>query len=262
MMVGESDADELADGLGAEQRRLYSAVCAWEAIAGLCRAYKCSVPSARAEVQSFIDLNDLQLVPIGTARTRPCDPGLCRVRQGAARRRAQHGRLLRLRVCEGQPREAAVQRRRPREDGRQRGGVKRPAAGQAQDSLFQVEGYGSSDADRREEGVCASVVSGCGAAPVVRPGEHVLDPVPLPVEHLVIGDRQLSVLGRRNAGCRAALRECFAEPVAVVAAICNQARGLWQRAEHNPIAGVVTRLAFGEQQYQWSTFAIADRVQL
>ena len=65
MMAGESDADELADRLGAERMRFCSAISVWEAIAGLCRTYVFSVPSARTEVQSFIELNDLKVVSVG-----------------------------------------------------------------------------------------------------------------------------------------------------------------------------------------------------
>ena len=65
MMVGEGDADELADLLGADGQRLCSAVSVWETIAGLCRTYVFSIPSARTVAQSFIELNDLKLASIG-----------------------------------------------------------------------------------------------------------------------------------------------------------------------------------------------------
>ena len=65
MMAGEADADDLADRLGTEQPRLCSAVSVWETIAGLCRAYMFSVPSARTAVQSFMELNDMKFVTIG-----------------------------------------------------------------------------------------------------------------------------------------------------------------------------------------------------
>jgi ribonuclease VapC len=48
MMAGESDADVLADRLGAERMRLCSAISPWETVARLCRTYAFSVPSARA----------------------------------------------------------------------------------------------------------------------------------------------------------------------------------------------------------------------
>jgi ribonuclease VapC len=65
MMAGEGDADQLADRLGAEAVRLCSAISVWEAVAGLCRSYAFSVRSAREQVTSFIELNDLKLVGIG-----------------------------------------------------------------------------------------------------------------------------------------------------------------------------------------------------
>ena len=65
MMTGESEANGLADRLGAERLRLCSAISVWETIAGLCRTHTFSVPSARAVVQSFIELNDLRFVGIG-----------------------------------------------------------------------------------------------------------------------------------------------------------------------------------------------------
>jgi ribonuclease VapC len=65
MMAGEGDADELADRLGAESLRICSAISVWETIAGLCRSYMFSVPSARTVVQGFIELNGLKLVDIG-----------------------------------------------------------------------------------------------------------------------------------------------------------------------------------------------------
>jgi ribonuclease VapC len=65
MIAGESDADDLADRLEAEQPRFCSAVSVWETIAGLCREYMFSVPSARSTVQSFTEMNDLGFVNIG-----------------------------------------------------------------------------------------------------------------------------------------------------------------------------------------------------
>jgi ribonuclease VapC len=65
MIAGESDADVLADRLEAEPLRICSAMSVWETIAGLCRSYAFSVPSAQSVVQSFIALNELKFVSIG-----------------------------------------------------------------------------------------------------------------------------------------------------------------------------------------------------
>ena len=65
LIAGESDADNLADQLEAEPLRICSAMSVWETIAGLCRSYAFSVPSAQSVVQSFIALNELKFVGIG-----------------------------------------------------------------------------------------------------------------------------------------------------------------------------------------------------
>ena len=65
MMAGESDADALADRLGAERMRLCSAMSIWETVAGLCRTYVFSVSSARTAVRSFIEFKDFRFVSIG-----------------------------------------------------------------------------------------------------------------------------------------------------------------------------------------------------
>ena len=65
MIAGERDADALADRLAAEPVRLCSAISVWETVAGLCRTYRFSVPSARTVVQSFIEMSGLKFVDIG-----------------------------------------------------------------------------------------------------------------------------------------------------------------------------------------------------
>ncbi len=65
MMAGEGDADDLADRLETERPRLCSAISLWETVAGLCRTYTFSVPSAHSVIQSFVELNSIELVNIG-----------------------------------------------------------------------------------------------------------------------------------------------------------------------------------------------------
>jgi ribonuclease VapC len=65
MMVGEPDADALADRLGTDRLRLCSAISVWETVAGLCRSYRFSVEAARTTVRSFLDLNGIEYVGIG-----------------------------------------------------------------------------------------------------------------------------------------------------------------------------------------------------
>ncbi len=65
IIAGEADADGLSDILDADPVRLCSALSVWETIAGLCRSYMFSVPSARATVQRFLSVGEFQFVRIG-----------------------------------------------------------------------------------------------------------------------------------------------------------------------------------------------------
>ena len=65
IIAGEPEADRLADLLEAERLRLYSALSAWETIAGLCRSYAFSVSAAGTHVSRFLETGNFQLVGIG-----------------------------------------------------------------------------------------------------------------------------------------------------------------------------------------------------
>ncbi len=65
ILTAENDAIELADCLERDPDRLYSPISAWETVAGLCHAYRFSVPQARQRVGLFVSELDFRLVPIG-----------------------------------------------------------------------------------------------------------------------------------------------------------------------------------------------------
>jgi ribonuclease VapC len=65
IITGEDGADALADRLEADRQRLCSAVSVWETVAGLCRSYIFSVPTARIHVRRFLDAGRFELVGIG-----------------------------------------------------------------------------------------------------------------------------------------------------------------------------------------------------
>ena len=65
MIAVESDAAALADLVEADRLRLCSAVSVWETVAGLCRSYTFSVPSARTHVRRFLEVGNMQFVGIG-----------------------------------------------------------------------------------------------------------------------------------------------------------------------------------------------------
>jgi ribonuclease VapC len=65
IIAGEPDADELANRLEADRLRFCSALSVWETVAGLCRRYTFSIPSAREHVRRFLALGNMQFVNIG-----------------------------------------------------------------------------------------------------------------------------------------------------------------------------------------------------
>jgi ribonuclease VapC len=65
IIARERDALDLADCLEQDRERLYSALSAWETVAGLTHAYKFTVEQSRARVRLFLEELDFRLVPIG-----------------------------------------------------------------------------------------------------------------------------------------------------------------------------------------------------
>jgi ribonuclease VapC len=65
IIAGEPEAADLADVLETERLRLCSALSVWETVAGLCHSYMFSVPAARAHVQRFLEVGNLQFASIG-----------------------------------------------------------------------------------------------------------------------------------------------------------------------------------------------------
>lgn len=64
IIVGEPEADRLADLLQPEHTRLCSVLSVWETIAGLCHSYTFSVPTARTHVGRYLSTGNFQFVSI------------------------------------------------------------------------------------------------------------------------------------------------------------------------------------------------------
>jgi len=67
IIADETGADDLANRLEADPRRLCSSLSVWETVVGLCRSYMFSIPSAREHVGRFLTIGSLQFVSIGEA---------------------------------------------------------------------------------------------------------------------------------------------------------------------------------------------------
>ncbi len=65
ILTGESDALTLAACFEHDRDCLYSAISAWETVAGLCHAYKLSAQKARDRLRLFVRELGFRLVPIG-----------------------------------------------------------------------------------------------------------------------------------------------------------------------------------------------------
>ncbi|HYZ21723.1 MAG TPA: type II toxin-antitoxin system VapC family toxin [Rhodopila sp.] len=67
IIAAEADALTLADCLEGDQKRLYSALSGWETVAGLCRAYRLTVPQAQTRVRLFLTELGFRMVAVGEA---------------------------------------------------------------------------------------------------------------------------------------------------------------------------------------------------
>jgi ribonuclease VapC len=65
ILTQERDALTLAAHLEQDRDRLYSAISAWETVAGLCHAYRFSAEQARDRVRLFVSELSFRLVSIG-----------------------------------------------------------------------------------------------------------------------------------------------------------------------------------------------------
>jgi ribonuclease VapC len=65
IITQEDDALALAECLERDGDALYSAIAAWETVAGLTHAYRFPVARARDRVMLFLETLDFRLVPIG-----------------------------------------------------------------------------------------------------------------------------------------------------------------------------------------------------
>src|SRR3954451_10711468 len=70
--------------------------------------------------------------------------------------------------------------------------------------------------------MCASIVTGVDAPPVLEPAERIFDLVPFAIENAVMFDRLCAVGLRWDAGRDTPDRERLAEPVGVVALVAEQ----------------------------------------
>lgn len=70
LIADDPESDRLVDLIEADPSRLYSALSAWESVAGLCRSYAFSVAAARAQVGRFLEAGGFRIVAMGERESR------------------------------------------------------------------------------------------------------------------------------------------------------------------------------------------------
>ncbi len=93
MIVGEGDADTLADLVEADADRLCSAIVAWETVAGLRRSHALPIPAARELVGRFLERFGFRFVEIGEGELRLAIDAYARYGKG------QHRAALNMGDC-------------------------------------------------------------------------------------------------------------------------------------------------------------------
>ncbi len=106
--------------------------------------------------------------------------------------------------------------------------------------------------------MCASVVSGSDAPPVLDPAEDVLDFVALTVEVLVVLVLDLAVFPWWDARGDAAFGQCGPKPVAIITFVGEQFLGAGKRGKQEKSAFVVAHLPFGQQHHDRPAQTVTD----
>ena len=94
----------------------------------------------------------------------------------------------------------------------------------------------------------ASVIARGDASPVLELGKHILDFVALLVERLVIIDMLPAVFTAGNTRLNVPRSQFTTEPVAVIASVADERRGIWQTGQQFAGALVIADLTCREVQ--------------
>jgi hypothetical protein len=116
--------------------------------------------------------------------------------------------------------------------------------------------YSGGDEDCGFEVCRELVVSGCDAAPVFQPAEHLFDRVAQPVGLAIKGVGSLTGWVVRDDGAGTARDQEEAECVAVVGGVSGAQAGWWERFDENPRDRRVAALARGYAQREGTAAAI------
>ena len=106
----------------------------------------------------------------------------------------------------------------------------------------------------------AAVVSRVNAPPVLEFSKHVLDLVPLSVEHAVMGYLDFPVGFRWDTGFDLALNKGVTQPVGVISLVGQKSLCRGERRQKGRSTGVIADLACCQKQSAGPPLAVADRM--
>lgn len=106
------------------------------------------------------------------------------------------------------------------------------------------------------------MVAGCDSAPVLQPSKHDLDPVAAFVSALIVSHRHGTRFAARNVGLDTFLLQRIPEPFGIVTSVGQHPLRLGHIVQQGSGAGVIADLACGDEEAEWPTIGISQRMEL
>lgn len=107
----------------------------------------------------------------------------------------------------------------------------------------------------------ASVIPGCDPVPVLEAGEHVLDLVAAAIERGIVWNLDLAAKPRWDTRRNPQVDQSVAEPIRIMAPVCQQSPGLRDRGQQRPRADVGRGLAGREEHVDRSPLCVGQDMQ-
>ena len=98
--------------------------------------------------------------------------------------------------------------------------------------------------------MCASVIAGVDAPPILELSEHVLDFMAVPVEATVIWNLDFAVGFRGNTGLNSTVSKGGAEPICVISLVAQKLPSFWNCGQHQCRPFEIARLPFAQEHDQ------------
>ena len=98
--------------------------------------------------------------------------------------------------------------------------------------------------------MCASVIAGVDAPPILELSEHVLDFMAVPIEATVIWNLDFAVGFRGNTGLNSTVSKGGAEPICVISLVAQKLLGFWNGGQHQCRTFEVAHLPFAQEHDQ------------